>query len=563
MSDFWVLSTYFNPARYANMATRFRVFRDALKSHDVCQVVVELVFDGVKPELNQRDADIHIVVNGNDSHLMWQKEALLNIALNYVPDQCTYVAWLDNDVCFERDDWVETCRSELTRHVVVQPFSHFRQLSSEWGLQFADPVQMARSVINQKQSFAAGFSRFGTTHIRPYGFTGCAWAARKEFLLDCKFFPFMILGDGDSFHAYAFTGAEHFLNRVAGDFPTGLIDEYREWAGKVTQLTGGRVGLVEGNLYHLYHGSQDKRRYGLRRTILKAHDYQPSRDVRLQSSGVLCWNTPKHGLRNDIRSYFYEREEDDSATMMSHRKRVLITGMAGVVGGIVGQALRDRYHILALSITPVENVDAVYADIRDVEQLNGCMNGIDTVIHFASYNGGNMSRQIDVNYRGTWNLLEEAKKRKVRRFVYISSGAVQQAYEYESPIRELIDSPDDPVSDPPPMLHDYDEIRPTRPYGAMKAAVEIMARMYAETTEMSVICLRLGRVYKEDMAREKRDAAVYLSHRDLVQLVHKSIEAADDLKFGVYYGVSANRTRFRDIEPARRDLGYVPIDGIR
>ena len=50
----------------------------------------------------------------------------------------------------------------------------------------------------------------------------------------------------------------------------------------------------------------------------------------------------------------------------------------------------------------------------------------------------------------------------------------------------------------------------------------------------------------------------WLSHRDLVQLVRKSLES--DVEFGIYYGVSDNTGRFWDISNAEKELGYKPED---
>ncbi|NQU96832.1 MAG: NAD(P)-dependent oxidoreductase, partial [Chloroflexi bacterium] len=51
--------------------------------------------------------------------------------------------------------------------------------------------------------------------------------------------------------------------------------------------------------------------------------------------------------------------------------------------------------------------------------------------------------------------------------------------------------------------------------------------------------------------------------RDAAQIVERCVEAPDDVRFDVFYGVSDNRARFRDIEHAREVIGYVPEDGNR
>jgi hypothetical protein len=51
---------------------------------------------------------------------------------------------------------------------------------------------------------------------------------------------------------------------------------------------------------------------------------------------------------------------------------------------------------------------------------------------------------------------------------------------------------------------------------------------------------------------------MWLSHRDLIQLVKKSLSA--NVVFGIYYGTSNNKGAFWDISNARAELGYAPED---
>ena len=74
---------------------------------------------------------------------------------------------------------------------------------------------------------------------------------------------------------------------------------------------------------------------------------------------------------------------------------------------------------------------------------------------------------------------------------------------------------------------------------------------------------RIGRVRQDDWPANVRDASVYFSHRDIRQFFEKCVAAPDELKWGVFYGVSDNFTRFRDISYAKEVIGYVPQDGVK
>ena len=51
---------------------------------------------------------------------------------------------------------------------------------------------------------------------------------------------------------------------------------------------------------------------------------------------------------------------------------------------------------------------------------------------------------------------------------------------------------------------------------------------------------------------------VFVSVEDFSQLVHKLIEAPEDLKFGIYNALSDNREKLLDISKAKSELGYEP-----
>jgi hypothetical protein len=51
---------------------------------------------------------------------------------------------------------------------------------------------------------------------------------------------------------------------------------------------------------------------------------------------------------------------------------------------------------------------------------------------------------------------------------------------------------------------------------------------------------------------------IWLSHRDLIQLIQKSLTTK--VQFGIYFGISNNKDAFWDISNARAELGFEPVD---
>ena len=75
-----------------------------------------------------------------------------------------------------------------------------------------------------------------------------------------------------------------------------------------------------------------------------------------------------------------------------------------------------------------------------------------------------------------------------------------------------------------------------------------------------MICLRIGTFNAEDKPLNARNFATLITHNDFEKLVSCSIEAPNNVKFDIFYGVSNNFWRFWDIENARSTIGYQPTD---
>lgn len=248
---------------------------------------------------------------------------------------------------------------------------------------------------------------------------------------------------------------------------------------------------------------------------------------------------------------------------MVDRKQILVTGMSGLVGGIVGRHLDSiGYEVRALNRNPVQGFDTVQADITDPAAIRPAFTGIHTVVHLAAYLGNEDSSQINININGTYNVFEAAKEARVKRVIFGSSGAVMMAAEKHEPFKTMVEARIDDVPDPSPMMNHLAQPRPDRMYGVAKIAGEAMARLFAEH-HGSAIVVRIGRVRPEDRPANVREAAVHFGHRDVAQFFEKCVRAPQDLRWDVFYGVSDNFTRFRDIEHCRNKIGYIPQDGIK
>lgn len=122
----------------------------------------------------------------------------------------------------------------------------------------------------------------------------------------------------------------------------------------------------------------------------------------------------------------------------------------------------------------------IIGDIRNQEMTHQTAKDMDVIIHFAANTGvpnsvENPRLDMECNVIGIFNMLEAARNRSVKRFVFASSGA--PAGEVEPPIHEEL--PAHPVS----------------PYGASKLAGEGYCSSYFKTFGIDTVSLRFGNVY--------------------------------------------------------------------
>jgi len=181
---------------------------------------------------------------------------------------------------------------------------------------------------------------------------------------------------------------------------------------------------------------------------------------------------------------------------------ILVTGGSGFIGSNLCEHLLEKDHI----IVNIDNHNSYYdpkikelniknalnnskynfisGDIRDKELIDKIVKKykIKCIIHLAAMAGVRPSiiqpeLYFDVNINGTLNILESAKKHKIKRVLFASSSSVY-GNNKKIPFSET-DSVDNPIS----------------PYAATKKAGELMCYTYHTLYNIDIACLRFFTVY--------------------------------------------------------------------
>jgi dTDP-glucose 4,6-dehydratase len=181
--------------------------------------------------------------------------------------------------------------------------------------------------------------------------------------------------------------------------------------------------------------------------------------------------------------------------------KILVTGGAGFIGSnFVRRTLQDAYPGLegaevvvydALTysgnlenLAPVADsprYSFVRGDIRDADQLDAALPGVDAIVHFAAESHVDRSVRdsgifVETNVLGTQRLLDAALRHGTERFVHVSTDEVYGSIAEGS----------------------WDEKRPLEPnspYSASKAGSDLLARSYFRTHGLNLSITRCSNNY--------------------------------------------------------------------
>lgn len=298
-SDLHVVTAIFNPWRYRSRIKLYNDFEKYVKDSGGILTTIELAMGDRDFVVTSEDNPRHIQVR--TSHELWHKERMLNLAIQRLPKEWKYCAWVDADVVFSRPDWVHETVHLLQHYPVIQMFSQAADLSPNYEvLKIFDGMiaayqngNIVRGVKGNYESYHPGF----------------AWAMRKDAYNDLGgLFDTSILGSGDRFMAMSFIGKGRL------SYPNGISKGYIEslelWNTRSKKFIRKNVGHLPGLLLHYWHGKKANRKYKERWQILVDNNYDPEFDLKFDHQGLYQWTNRNPKLAYETRDYFRTRNED-------------------------------------------------------------------------------------------------------------------------------------------------------------------------------------------------------------------------------------------------------------
>ncbi len=245
---------------------------------------------------------------------MWQKERLLNLGLQALPETCRKVAWLDCDIVFGSDDWVAEAERRLDDIALLQPFRQVRYVARD-GIPDTFRSEDAEFVSDfHRATFRLGCAGCDlddeparpaeSARSRP-GMGGSARVLDRHGLYDA-----CVIGGGDRAMVVAADGAPAVFaeSRSMHDAFTQTL----HGMGGIlsTPRCGPRVASSTATSSTFGTASLRDRAYANRHESFSRFDFDPTSDIAMADNGTWRWNSDKAEMHAYVRNYLLSRKED-------------------------------------------------------------------------------------------------------------------------------------------------------------------------------------------------------------------------------------------------------------
>jgi hypothetical protein len=292
-----IVTGFFSPCDFERPRQHALATLEMLRPVAADVVFVQVVKTGQDP-LPVPAGIRNIVLQSDD--VMFFKENLWNIGAA-VTDSDKLI-FLDADVLFCDDNWLEQISAALDTYDIIQPFEKAEWL--DWrGLKLFERqaafVALSQGLAPLPHKYHPGFG---------VGMTRVAYRTLHGLYDQC------VIGGGDTAFAFAFANdvesQQYLTNKHDNKITMFGAQSYKKFRQRALN-SRFQVGFVPGlRLQHLWHGSALDRQYGTRHKYFGGEWTVPGgyeAPVFRRPDGLLAWAVPQPGAVD----YFCSRHEDN------------------------------------------------------------------------------------------------------------------------------------------------------------------------------------------------------------------------------------------------------------
>ena len=273
-----VITTYFNPCVYRSKLKNYHAFRSSIEKVGAKLLTIEMSDDGSNFQIEDS-----VKFKGNC--FLWQKENLIAKGIEMIEEDI--FAWMDCDVIFEDNDWIEKTMDSLRTNDVVQMFKNVIFLNPD-GREDKRFKSMLGEFSNN-QSFGKGYPN--------QGHPGFAFAGRKDKI---SFYQNNFIFSNDVVFCSSLTHDYWIIK--SWDIKDEIKNDIIKWCDSIRDI---KFSFVDLDISHLWHGSWKNRQYNSRMKLINKHGDK----VKMKNGLYFCEDTE---AIEDLMSFFRKRKEDEA-----------------------------------------------------------------------------------------------------------------------------------------------------------------------------------------------------------------------------------------------------------
>ena len=305
-----VVTCVANPLRWASREALARAaIASWLGSREVYVTLVEAAYGSRGFAMADLHGERVTHIGVRATTLAWNKECLLNIGLGRLPQTAEKVVFLDADVTFRRAHWARETLAALDVYPVMQPWDTAYDLGPH-----DEHIQTHKSFASlwhAGQPVTPTGPKFWKFSGGPYEYahSGYAWGWQRR-VLDRIGGLFELGGMGSGDHHMALGMVGKALASLPGLVSAAYRDAVLIWSERAAAEINGKLGVSHGTLEHPFHGRKADRGYETRWGMFIDHGFDPHRDLKRNTHGVLEFAGNKPELERAFDRYLRAREED-------------------------------------------------------------------------------------------------------------------------------------------------------------------------------------------------------------------------------------------------------------
>lgn len=300
-SDMAVLTCHFNWAGFSKPVENLKKFVHKMELNGIPLYGIEL---SLTNKFQTTEFKNWKQVKVTASNVCFQKEACINLLEKYIPAHFTKIAWVDADLFFSNLKWYDDTSDALNTYNVAQMYSGYFYMTEQ-----GEVGRHVKSIMKNGGPTQLDISESGP--ITPHGLPGGAWAARRKLWSNGGLYPYCFVGGGDTAFVYTLLGFEQYSwvrSLVGLTGKNEKCSKFEQWKESVKNYVNKNIGVIEGNVYHSWHGDMQNRKYASRADLYS--NVNIDTDVEIGDNGLLNMELSEEKLKNDILSYFKDRNED-------------------------------------------------------------------------------------------------------------------------------------------------------------------------------------------------------------------------------------------------------------